>query len=94
MSEDKGNVHEELAAAMKAAKDEKGDDLQSHMQKLIVHLALTDPRNALSKLEEVSYELRTKEKFQPSELYHDYRGHAQAGQTWYLKVRDKYFEVA
>ncbi len=93
MSREKVNVQEELAAAMNGTKDNKGNDMYTHMQKLIVHLALTDPRNALTKIEEVSYDLRTKDKFEASECYHDYRGHAQAAQPWYTKVREKFFEV-
>jgi len=93
MTEDKSNVQGLLLNILKGTKDVKGKDLYSHLQKVLVHIALTDPQSALDKFEEISYEIRTKEKSDIPEHFLDYRELALASKPWATLLRERYFEV-
>ena len=93
MAEEKQGLQGVLLRILKDTKDGKGKDLFSHLQKVLVHIALTDPSAALDKFEEISYELRTKEKIEPPDHFLDYRSLALAAQPWAQTLRERYFEV-
>lgn len=93
MTEEKSSMQGLLLKILKETKDNKGQDLYSHLQKVLVHIALTDPQSALDKFEEISYELRTKEKCDLPDSFLSYRPLAQASETWANSLRERYFEV-
>jgi len=94
MTEEKRSIQGTLLNILKAAKDSKGKDMYSHLQKVLVHIALTDLQSALDKFEEISYEIRTKEKFDLPEHFLDYRSLALGSQAWANALRERYFEVS
>ncbi len=93
MAEEKQGLQGMLLKLLKETRDTKGKDLYTHLQKVLVHIALTDPSSALDKFEEISYEIRTKEKFDPPEHFLNYHDLAHAAQPWVQSLRERYFEV-
>ncbi len=92
-TEEKTSLQGVLMKTLRETKDGKGQDLYAHLQKLLVHIALTDPQSALDRFEELSYELRTKGQLSIPEHFLDYRPLALASQSWANLLRERYFEV-
>ncbi len=65
----------------------------AHLQKILFHIALTDPHSALDKFEEISYEIRKKGAIVNPEHFLDYHEYATASQSWSAALRAKFFEV-
>jgi len=91
--EEKQDIQEALLNILKSNKDEKDRDLYTHLQKVLTHIALTDPTNALDKFEEVSYEIRNKGNVSILSPYLNYKALASVSQEWFKVLYDKYFEV-
>lgn len=93
MAEEKQGLQELLQTLLKSTKDEKDNDLYAHLQKVLTHIALTDPSNALHNFEQVSYELRSKDSVSVASSHPNYKALASASQPWFRMLHERYFEV-
>eukprot|EP00826_Nyctotherus_ovalis_P050565 TRINITY_DN6210_c0_g1_i9.p3 TRINITY_DN6210_c0_g1~~TRINITY_DN6210_c0_g1_i9.p3 ORF type:complete len:119 (+),score=33.29 TRINITY_DN6210_c0_g1_i9:161-517(+) len=93
MAEEKQGIQELLLNLLKSTKDEKDNDLYTHLQKVLTHIALTDPSNALHSFEQISYEIRNKDNVSAVSPYLSYKALASISQPWFKTLYDKYFEV-
>ena len=93
MTEDKAGFQSLLLKILKDSKGPEGKSLFAHLQKILFHIALTDPHSALDKFEEISYEIRKKGAIEHPELFLNYHEYANASQAWATALRAKFFEV-
>jgi len=93
MAEERQGLQGMLSKLLKDTKDSTGKDLYSHLQKVLVHIALTDPTTALDKFEEISHEIRTKQKFEPPEYFLNYSKLALASKSFDQAIHEKFYEV-
>ena len=93
MTEEKQGIQELLLNLLKEAKDDQGKDLYCHIKKVLTHLALTDPANALNKFEEVSCEIRKNGVVKIPDPCFNYKALSSSSQPWFRVLLEKYFEV-
>lgn len=94
MAEDKQELQGLLLKYLSENKDENGRNTFNHIQRVLAHIVINSPANGMDKFEEISYQMRTKEKIEIPERFLNHQTLSQLAKPSLQSLYEKCYEVS